>query len=87
MKYCSAGCRKKGPQDPARIQALLMLLRGSPKGVLRLDSATEATLSCEREVLRACARHLVEDGHAKLYSKGRQVAASGARGNLELRRR
>ena len=69
------------------MQALLALLKASPKRILQLDSATEAKLACEREALRACARLLVHADRAKLYSKGRRVSSDRARGTLELRLR
>lgn len=69
------------------MQALLALLKASPRSILQLDSATEAKLACEREALRACARLLVERGRAQLCASGRRVAPARAKGRLELRLR
>ncbi|MFT5584804.1 MAG: hypothetical protein ACI9VR_002391 [Cognaticolwellia sp.] len=85
VRYCSKGCRKKGPQDPARIQAFRALLQAAPRRTLALDSALEAKLSCEREALRACARLLEQAGQASFILKGRRVSAEAAKGKLALR--
>ena len=85
MRFCSQSCRKRGPQDPGRIEALLQLLRVAPRRTLPLDSAVEAALGCNRDQLRSSARLLVHAKRARLYQKGKPVLPDRAKGALELR--
>jgi hypothetical protein len=85
VRFCSQSCRKRGPQEPSRVEGLLQLLRGSPPGKLPLDSAAEAALECNRDQLRSSARLLVHDKRARLYQQGKVVQPDRARGALELR--
>ena len=85
VRFCSQSCRKRGPQDPGRIEALLQLLRVAPRRILPLDAAVEAALGCNRDQLRSSARLLVHAKRARLYQKGKLVLPDRAKGALELR--
>ncbi len=98
VRYCSAGCRRRGLDDvDAHLErATLALLDGRartatvcPSEVARAvagpDAAEEAWRSL-MEPARMAARRLVARGEVEMTQKGRVVDPSTAKGAVRLRR-
>ena len=91
VRYCSAGCRRRGltETDRALEAALRTRLAASGRtGVDPEDVAAQVWSTDEdlREPSRRAARRLVAAGEAEMVQRGRVVDPSTARGPVRLRR-
>jgi hypothetical protein len=91
VRYCSAGCRRRGVTtiDRALEAALRALLAASGRTGIDPETATAQVSSAAdedlREPSRRAARRLVASGEAEMVQQGRVVDPSTARGPVRLR--
>lgn len=92
VRYCSAGCRRRGVTDVDRSleAAITELLDGRSGTICPSEAARRVDAEGWRELMeptRRAARRLVEAGTVEIVQGGRVVDPSTAKGPIRIRRR
>ena len=92
VRYCSAGCRRRGVRDVDRDleSAITDLLATRSGTVCPSEAARKVDADGWRELMepaRRAARRLVEAGEVEITQGGRVVDPSTAKGPIRIRRR
>jgi hypothetical protein len=91
VRYCSAGCRRRGVTDTDRRleSAITDLLGGRPGTICPSEAARAVDPDGWRELMeptRMAARRLVAAGAVQIVQRGRVVDPSTAKGPIRIRR-
>jgi hypothetical protein len=92
VRYCSAGCRRRGVRDVDRDleSAITGLLATRSGTICPSEAARKVDADGWRELMepaRRAARRLVEAGEVEITQGGRVVDPSTAKGPIRIRRR